>query len=187
MRIRMLMITLWLCAYDFDAVGQAAGEAAGLERDRFFTGGNFGVRFGDNTFVNFSPQLGYQFTDRFQAGAGVNFIMSSLTFRGSGGERLSRSTYGYGGLNVFARFFPISSLFASVQPEYNYSWGKMRYFNGQAKQTTPGGFVPVLLLGGGTSIPAGKGRLIAQFLYDIAGDDRSPYGRSPFVTFGYNF
>jgi hypothetical protein len=166
---------------------QTEAKTGGFERDRLFSGGNFGVRFGDNTFVNLSPQFGYQFTDHFQAGAGVNFIMSSLTFRGTGGDRQYRTTYGYGGLNCFARYFPIPTLFASVQPEYNYSWGKMRYFNGQASQTSPGAFVPVLLIGGGTSIPAGRGRLIAQLLYDLAGHERSPYGRAPFVTFGFNF
>lgn len=176
-----------LMASSTSLFAQSDGNTGGFEQDRFFSGGNFGVRFGDNTFVNLSPQFGYQFTDRFQAGAGVNFIMSSLTYRGTGGDRIYRSTYGYGGLNVFARVFPISTLFASVQPEYNYRWGKMRYFNGQATEQLPGTFVPVLLIGAGTSIPAGRGRLIAQMMYDVAGHEQSPYGRSPFVTFGFNF
>jgi hypothetical protein len=187
MRYGLVIFTLFMISMRGELCAQSAEKTGGFERDRLFSGGNFGVRFGDNTFVNLSPQVGYQFTERFQAGAGINFIMSSLMFRGTDGDRVSRTTYGYGGLNVFARVFPISTLFASVQPEYNYSWGRMKYFNGQAPQTSPGAFVPVLLIGGGTSIPAGRGRLIAQLQYDIAGHERSPYGRAPFVTFGFNF
>ncbi|MEY4886527.1 MAG: hypothetical protein RL151_1836 [Bacteroidota bacterium] len=187
MRYILLIISLFLLNISQKSFAQSAEKTGGFERDRLFSGGNFGVRFGDNTFINLSPQVGYQFTDRFQAGAGINFITSSLTFRDAGGGRLYRTTYGYGGLNVFARVFPISTLFASVQPEYNYSWGRMKYFNGQPTQISPGTFVPVLLIGGGTSIPAGRGRLIAQMLYDVAGHERSPYGRAPFVSFGFNF
>jgi hypothetical protein len=187
MRKRFSILLMLLMASIPGVYAQSEGTSGGFEQDRFFSGGNFGVRFGDNTFVNLSPQFGYQFTDRFQAGAGINFIMSSFTYRGTGGERIYRSTYGYGGLNVFARVFPISTLFASVQPEYNYRWGKMRYFNGQATEQVSGTFVPVLLIGAGTSIPAGRGRLIAQMMYDVAGHAQSPYGRAPFVTFGFNF
>lgn len=187
MRKRFSILLMLLLASISGVYAQSEGTSGGFEKDRFFSGGNFGVRFGDNTFVNLSPQFGYQFTDRFQAGAGVNFIMSSFTYRGTGGQRIYRSTYGYGGLNVFARVFPISTFFASVQPEYNYRWGKMRYFNGQATEQAPGSFVPVFLIGAGTSVPVGRGRMIAQLMYDVAGNAQSPYGRSPFVTFGFNF
>ena len=187
MRCRLLIMSWLLLAATQALFAQSEDKTGGFERDRLFSGGNFGVRFGDNTFINLSPQVGYQFTERFQAGAGVNFITSSLTFRDAGGARLYRTSYGYGGLNVFARVFPISTLFASIQPEYNYSWGRMKYFNGQQTQTSPGAFVPVLLIGGGTSIPAGRGRLIAQMMYDVVGHERSPYGRAPFVSFGFNF
>ena len=48
-----------------------------FDPEKVFFGGNFGMRFGDNTFVNISPQVGYQFSQYFAAGAGVNFISSS--------------------------------------------------------------------------------------------------------------
>lgn len=187
MRYTLLILSLLLLINTADLHAQSEEKTGGFERDRLFIGGNFGVRFGDNTFINLSPQVGYQFTERFQAGAGINFITSALTFRSVNGERLSRTSYGYGGLNVFARVFPISTLFASIQPEYNYSWGRIKYFNGQPTQTSQGTFVPVMLIGAGTAIPAGRGRLIAQMLYDVAGHERSPYGRAPFVSFGFNF
>lgn len=160
---------------------------SGLDRSRLFFGGNFGMRFGNSTFINLSPQAGYRVTDRFALGGGVNCIASSLTFRNSAGSRLYRESAGYAGLNAFARLYPLSTVFLSAQPEYNYSWGNVRYFNGQPDAKTPGVFVPCLLVGAGTAIPSGRGVLIAMLQYDIAGSSRSPYGRSPFVSFGLNF
>lgn len=158
-----------------------------LDPSRLFFGGNFGVSFGDFTFVNISPQVGYRFTDRFSAGGGVNFIGSASTVRTANGDRLMRQGYGYAGLNLFGRLFPVSNLFVNVQPEMNYSWGRVRYYNGQADVKTPGAFVPVLLVGAGAAIPTGRGQIIAMYQYDVVGNERSPYGRRPFLTFGFNF
>lgn len=160
---------------------------SGFDRSRLFFGGNFGVRFGNNTFVNLSPQVGYRIHERLTAGGGINCVASSLTFRTPAGERVSRERFGYAGLNVFGRFFPLSSVFLSLQPEYNYSWGNIRYFNGQPDEKSPAAYVPCLLVGAGTVIPSGRGTLIAMLQYDVAGSARSPYGRNPFVTFGFNF
>lgn len=165
----------------------ASVAQTGPDRSRLFFGGNFGARFGSNTFVNLSPQVGYRFSEYFAAGAGVNCIASALTVRATGGSRLYRESFGYAGLNTFARVYPMRSLFLSAQPEYNYSWGRVRYFNGQPDVKSPGAFVPCLLLGAGAVLPSGRGSLIAMVQYDVAGSDRSPYGRNPFVSFGLNF
>jgi hypothetical protein len=160
---------------------------SGFDRSRLFMGGSFGARLGSNTLVNLSPQVGYHFSDHFAAGAGVNCIASSLTFRASGGARLYRESFGYAGLNTFARVYPMRAIFFSAQPEYNYSWGRVRYFNGQPDVKSPGAFVPCLLLGAGAVLPASRGSLIAMVQYDVAGNERSPYGRNPFVSMGFNF
>jgi len=167
--------------------GTACPAQSGAEGSRLFFGGNFGARFGNNTFVNLSPQVGYRLTERFALGGGINCIASSLTFRAAGGARLYRESFGYAGLNTFARVYPMRSVFLSAQPEYNYSWGRVRYFNGQPDVKSPGAFVPCLLVGAGTVIPSGRGSLIAMLQYDVAGNERSPYGRNPFVSFGLNF
>jgi hypothetical protein len=167
--------------------GNAGSGRQPLDPSRFFFGGNFGVRFGDFTFVNISPQVGYRFTERLSAGGGVNFISSSTMTRTANGDRLMRQGYGYAGLNLFGRVFPVSNLFVNVQPEMNYSWGRVRYYTGQADVKTPGAFVPVLLVGAGAAIPTGRGQILAMYQYDLIGNERSPYGRRPFFTFGFNF
>lgn len=187
-KYQYLLCLLWLLTAD-PSLAQQRGESPGrgFDSDKLFFGGNFAMRFGNNSFVNISPQVGYQFNDFFAAGGGVNFITSSYTMRDAGGNRLYSDSYGYAGLNAFARVFPIPMLFASIQPEYNYSWGKLKYYNGQADVRSPGVFVPVLLAGVGAAIPAGRGRMIAMLQYDIIHNSRSPYGSNAFVTFGFNF
>lgn len=43
-------------------------------RDRFFTGGGFGLSFGDFTNIQLAPVLGYQLTDWFAGGLGLTYI-----------------------------------------------------------------------------------------------------------------
>ena len=190
-RCRVLFATLagLFLLFSVQAIAQqeVRKERTPMDPSRLFFGGNFGVRFGDFSMVNISPQVGYRFTDRFSAGGGVNFITSSTTVRTANGERIMREGYGYAGLNLFARVFPISNLFVNVQPEMNYSWGRVRYYNGQADVKSPGAYVPVLLVGAGAAIPAGRGQLVAMYQLDLVGNERSPYGRRPFLTFGFNF
>lgn len=160
----------------------------GFDKSRLFFGGNIGMSFGSQTFINLSPQVGYQFNQYFSAGTGINYISSSYSIYDYNGDKLYKDSYSYAGLNIFGRVFPISFLFAQVQPEFNYAWGKTKfYYNNLPDIKLEGAFVPVLLVGVGAAIPAGKGRMIAMLQYDVIGDKRSPYGKNAFFTFGYNF
>ncbi len=184
-------ISFFMLLFGFSVFAQSEEgdekKGSGFDKSRLFFGGTFGMSFGNQTFINISPQVGYQFSQFFSAGAGVNFISSSFTVRDYNGNKLYKDSYSYAGLNIFGRVYPIPFLFAQVQPEYNYSWGKTKFYNGQPEIKLDGAFVPVLLIGAGAAIPAGKGRLIAMLQYDVIGDVRSPYGRNMFFTFGYNF
>jgi hypothetical protein len=188
---KMASITFFMLILGFSVFAQREEgnekSGSGFDKSKLFFGGNFAMSFGDQTFINISPQVGYQFSQYFSAGGGVNFISSSFTFRDNNGNKLYKDSYSYAGLNIFGRVFPIPFLFAQVQPEYNYSWGKRKFYNGQPELNQDGAFVPVLLIGAGAAIPAGKGRLMAMLQYDVIGDVRSPYGRNMFFTFGYNF
>ena len=161
-------------------------EPKGFDKSKLFVGGNFGLSFGDYTFINISPQLGYRFNNYVAAGAGLNFQYSSLRYRDNAGNSAYRSAYGVTGLNVFGRVYPIQYLLLQVQPEMNYTWGKYKYYNGQPDEKVNGKFVPSLLLGGGAVIPTGPGAMVLMVQFDVLNNPRSPYGTRPIYNFGYN-
>jgi hypothetical protein len=160
----------------------------GFDKSRLFFGGNFGLSFSSAyTLVNVSPQIGYHFNDYFAAGAGVNFIYSSEKYYDNYGNDAFRYNYGVTGLNIFGRVYPIRQLFLQLQPEMNYTWGTINYYNPDSKQKLSPAFVPSLLGGVGGAIPAGgNGAFLIMLQYDLLQQSRSPYGNHAFFSFGYN-
>jgi len=156
-------------------------RVVGFDRSKLFGGGNFGLGFGNTfTVLNLSPQLGYQFNEHLAAGAGVNFIYNSTRAFGLN-ER-----FGYAGMNVFGRFYPIPYIVLHAQPEYNYSWGS--FDDGSGRIRYPGRMVPSFLIGGGAVLPSGgRSAAVVMLLYDAVQDRRAPYPNRPFISFGYNF
>lgn len=152
----------------------------GFDKSKLFFGGNFGLTFGTNTFVNISPQIGYRFNQYLAAGAGPSFMYYSYrTFEG-------RFKQGYAGANVFGRFYPLPYVFGQAQPEINYVWGSLE--SSGNRQKIGGEMVPSLLLGAGGAIPTGgNGALILMVQYDVIQARYSPYGSRAFFTVGYNF
>ncbi|MGN6490873.1 MAG: hypothetical protein ACTHLE_02675 [Agriterribacter sp.] len=155
----------------------------GFDKSKLFFGGNFGLSFGNSTFINVSPQVGYRFNQYVAAGAGVNFNYSSIKYISN-----ERWRQGYGGLNVFGRFYPFQYAFLQAQPEMNYSWGSIKYGDGSTYKLS-GQFVPSLLLGVGAAIPTGgrNGALLLMLQYDAVQAERTPYGNKVFFSLGYNF
>jgi hypothetical protein len=168
------------------AQDEEPAEKGGFDKSRLFFGGNFGANFGDYTIINVSPQLGYRFSNFFSAGAGVNFIYSSIKYRDYNNDPEYRAAYGVTGLNVFGRVYPIQQVLLQAQPELNYTWGKYKYYNGAPDYKLDKEFVPSLLVGAGAAIPSGRGAFMAMLQYDVLQKDRSPYGKRPFLSFGYS-
>lgn len=163
------------------------GETKGFDKSKLFVGGNFGLSFGDYTLANVSPQLGYRFNRYFAAGAGINFLYSSDKYRDINGNALYKTSYGVAGLNAFGRVYPIQYLLLQVQPEMNYTWGKVKdYGTPSTTQKIPGSYVPSMLLGGGVIIPSGVGGFIIMVQVDVLNNRKSPYGTRPIYNFGYN-
>lgn len=161
-------------------------ETKGFDRSKLFFGGNFGLSFGDYTFVNVSPQIGYRFNQYFAAGGGINFQYSSTKYRDGNGNSLYKAAYGVTGVNVFGRVYPIRQILIQAQPEMNYTWGKIKYYDGGPDVKISGSYVPSLLLGGGLVIPSGRSALVVMVQFDVLNNARSPYGNRPIYSFGYN-
>ncbi|HSK13389.1 MAG TPA: hypothetical protein VK907_09250 [Phnomibacter sp.] len=161
----------------------------GFDPSRLVFGGNLGASFGDLTFINISPQVGYQFSRVITAGAGINYINTGIKYRDFNGRELYKETFGYAGLNLFTRVFPVEFLFAMVQPEFNYSWGKLKFPDGRPNVKLDGTWVPSLLVGAGAMLggQGGRGGMMLSLQYDLAQDPRSPYGSNAFIAMGFAF
>jgi hypothetical protein len=194
---KTLVLIITVMAISFTSAGQDSipvpviqhEKKKGIDPQRLYFGGNFGLSFGDFTFINISPIVGYRITNMFSAGAVVNFIYQSSKYY-SGPNQTTTNNYGYAGLGVFGRFQPLRFLLLSVQPETNYIWGTIKVTdpNGNYDYKQPGQFVPSLLIGGGVAIPTGgRGSMIAMLQYDVIQNDLSPYGKNLFFSFGFNF
>ncbi len=160
----------------------------GFNKENLFLGGNFGLTFGDYTFINISPQLGYRFNRFLAAGVGINGQYINSKFRYTDGTLDSRVEQGVAGLNVFGRFYPFQQFMLQVQPEANYVFGQQTFYQ-PVKEVykLDAIIVPSLLTGAGVVLPSGRGGLIIAVFYDVLQNPSSPYGKKPFFTVGYNF
>ena len=189
MKKTILFVLLGSITFFAKAQDETEAPKKGFDPNRLVFGGVVGASFGNFTFVQISPQVGYMFNQYLTAGGGINFIYNSQKFRDFQGNEIYRFNSGFAGLNVFARAFPVKFLMVSAQPEINYSWGNVRYNVGnQPDERLDGKFVPALLLGGGIVIPSGgRGGMMVSLQYDVIQNERSPYGRSAFVNIGFVF
>ncbi|HVT84397.1 MAG TPA: hypothetical protein VHD35_04300, partial [Chitinophagaceae bacterium] len=163
------------------------GKKKGFDKSKLFIGGNFGMTFGDYTLINVSPQLGYRFNQYLAAGAGINFQYVSLKERDYyTGDPIDRISQEVIGMNIFGRVYPFRQLMLQAQPELNYIFGKIKYYNPPSKTNLDAAIVPSLLLGGGVVFPAGNGGFIVSIFYDVLQKPNSPYSDKPFFNFGYN-
>lgn len=191
LKVGLVMMMVALFALQANAQDEEASKK-GFDKSRLFVGGNFGLSFGDNTFINISPQVGYMFSRYFAGGVGINGQYSETKFRNFNGDTYAKSNYGVAGMSVFGRVYPIRQIFASVQPELNYIWGKTKYYNPAQEFTLNSKILPSLLLGGGGVIPMGRaGGLLIMVQYDVLNKDPkdtdpgTPYGDRVFYSIGF--
>lgn len=188
MKNAIFILVLFLSSLTSFAQDEPAEEKKGFQKEKIFVGGNFGLTFGDYTLINVSPQVGYRFNDHLAAGLGINGQYISEKYYSYTGQELYKISRGVTGLNIFGRVYPIDQIMLQVQPEANYVFGNIKYYDGRSPSSTKidALIVPSLLIGGGAVIPSGRGAFIASIFYDILQDKNSPYGARPIYNFGYN-
>jgi hypothetical protein len=187
-RVVLILMLVLATAGVWAQEGEENDDKKGFQKEKLFVGGNFGLAFGNYTFINISPQLGYRFTKLFAAGMGVNGQYVSFKERyydtGDPYRKVSQTVIG---LNVFGRVYPIRNIMLQAQPEANYIFGK-QIFYGPPKQEfkLDASIVPSLLMGGGLVLPSGRSEMLITVFYDVLQAQGSPYGRRPIFNFGYN-
>lgn len=138
--------------------------------ERLFTGGEMGAWFGNITYVNLSPLIGYWITkDELAAGAGI-------TYQYYNNKDIGFATSIYGG-NAFLRYYIGESIFAH---------GQYEVLNVEAYDQFHDRInVPALLLGGGYSEPVGNSSAFTlMLLWNFSETRYSPYS-NPVIRAGF--
>jgi len=147
--------------------------------DKIFVGGGFGAGFGDYTFINVSPIIGYRITPRLSSGIRLMYQYTTYDYYFGGDKiKFEGSDYGAG---LFARFLVKGPFF--LQAEYEYLNYEDVYFDGSSVRSSFDSF----MAGGGISQPiGGKAFFFLTALYNFSYNNissnnyRVPYN-SPWV------
>ncbi len=133
-------------------------------KDRLVFGGNLGGYFGNTTFVQINPMVGYKTTSWWVNGIGVNYMYQSSA-------NYSRSIYG---ASVWSRAYAFRSLF--VQTEFEMLSLTAKNPRNEEYHAN----VPVWFVGGGYQSTGGGLGLSVMILYDLIQDQNSPYSTPVF-------
>lgn len=140
-------------------------------QNRTELGGNFGIQFGSLTLIEFSPRVGYWFTDYLVGGVGTSLI--SMDDDRQGGY--TGSIYS---VNVYSRLYPMPDYY--LQAEYVKVNTALPAGGGVVYRIWSEGLLLgvgyVQFLGGGTT-------LNVSLLWDVIGQKNFPYN-NPIINAG---
>jgi len=154
-------------------VNKSSGSS--FDMSKLSVGGNFSLQFGDYTVIGISPQVGYDFSKYFTAGAGLGYTYYKDK------RRDYKWNNSYLSMDVFARFYPVEYIVLGIQPEVSRMWQNLEYNDGT--KFSENKFVGSFLIGGGLRLAG----MIMMIQYDVVQDKNSPYGNNIFYSVGYTF
>lgn len=188
MKRMIFAVMLLVSAQAASAQYYQTDSAKGFDPSRLMIGGSVGFSFGDYTFVNISPLIGYRLSPMFAAGININAQYASQKLNDNTGFTYERNNYTMFGGGVFARFYPFQQFFLHAQPEYNsITMKRSEYDFDPVKRTKDTYGAPSLLLGGGYAQPiGGNAAFTFMILYDVLQDRNSPYMNRPVFSGGIN-
>ncbi len=188
---RILLITFLIMVFVPKHVYSQDEDFKNLKfKDRLFFGGNFWLSFGNSSYVNISPIVGYRITPRLSGGVGPIYIYEKSTY-----FRYETSTYGgktffsYDLFRNLAQYIriDIGDIILHAENEVvNTEIFKQDYL-GYFYSTGNRIWIDNLLLGGGISQHLGKRASVNIFiLWDVTHNIYSNYS-NPILRFGFNF
>jgi hypothetical protein len=142
-------------------------------RDRLYCGGNVGARFGDITFIDISPLLGVNITQRFSVGIGAIYNYYNYNYYGT-----SYKTTMYGG-RIFGRYFVLENVFVQG------GWDRINRDNPYSFIPDARIWIDNILVGGGARYPISRNIFVTGIvLFNLNQTPLSPYG-NPIVQIGF--
>ncbi len=150
--------------------------------EKVFFGGGFGAGFGDYTYVNIAPIIGYRITPRLSAALRLMYQYTTFDYydiQEQMNKKYNGNDFGIGGFARFSLFGPIY-----LQAEYEHLSYDGLYFDGTNSRSSFDSF----MAGGGIAQPVGgKAFLFLTAMYNFSYDNfnqnnayRVPYS-SPWV------
>lgn len=177
MRKFIFSIILFLASISLEGFSQQKSPKEKKKPDipfheRLIFGGNLGLQFGDITFIDASPLVGYKVTEKLIAGVGLTYIY--IKYNSFGGY----NTNIYGG-RVFSRFFMLDNIFLH---------GEVESLNGQWDYFTNRRFYVTNVLAGGGYRQALGPKAFANLtvLWNFNESAFSPYA-NPIIRGGVTF
>jgi hypothetical protein len=144
-----------------------------LDRNRFYWGGNLGAWFGNPSFADVSPLVGYKITDKLSVGVGVIFNYYSYKY-----NNYKYSTTFYGG-RINARYFILENVF--VQAGYD----RINRDDPYSYKPNSRIWVENILVGGGLRYPVSDQLYCtATALWNLNDTPLSPYP-NPIIQVGF--
>ena len=143
-------------------------------------GGGIGLQFGDYTLINIAPQVGYNFSNKFNAGLGFSYAYIKDEYWSDYSKWKEKNSYL--GFNLYARLFPTRFTVLAVQPEINRMWRSFENMDSGEKYKDEK-LIPSFVVGGGLRL----GTLSFMLKYDLIQNNNSPYGTNIFYSVGFNF
>lgn len=137
--------------------------------DKLFFGGNLGFVFGNYTYINISPIIGYKITKELSAGTGI--IYEYFSDKRIPGYYYQTSIYG-------GKVFAQSVLFERVilYAENNFLSLERQYFDYSNSYPKDGRFmINVPWIGGGLYQEYSNGGLYFMLLFNLNSSSNSPY------------
>ena len=157
-------------------------EGFKFDREKLYTGGNFGLQFGTYTLIDISPVIGYFITEKLSIGTGV--VYQFYGFKDKAFPINNFKTNIYGG-KMFLRYHIFENIFAHT--EYEALNLETQFFDRtNLRHSTTRFWVHSVLVGGGYRQRIGDySSLNIMLLYNINETVDSPY-RNPIFRMGFN-
>jgi hypothetical protein len=144
-------------------------------KDRIYFGGNLGLQFGTQTYIDISPLVGYKITEKLSAGIGATYIYYSYKDR-----YFSYKTNIYGG-RIFGRYFFTDNLFAHTEVELI----NMELFDNVRYDYYRKNILSPLVGGGYIQRFSENSGVYIMLLLNLNDSAESPYS-NPIIRIGFN-
>jgi hypothetical protein len=189
---KKLILSLFCSLFSLLIFAQGGQDVKDLSyRQRFFFGGDLGLSFGTNTYINLAPIVGYRITNRLSAGLGPIYIFEKYKYYDLqtstyGGKALLsfaviRNVYEYVNIGIGSILLHAENELINLQKvEYDPTFNKIYALNERL-------WIDNLLAGIGLNFPfSDRAGINIYALWDVTQNDYSPYS-NPVIRLGFYF